>query len=236
MSNEKPNSSHPSSSQPSSKDSSFAKPTSSTSSNSSKPKSLQEKIDLKRKNGQYELPPIEKDIRCPVCNKEVEITRTLYSLPDGDEVIIFVILCEHCGYRKADTIPVYTAFKPGKYQLTVDDGDFTSKIFRGATGNLEIPEIGVTIERGPAANFDFTNIEGILLKMEKQIQFFLQTTPADTHEWEQANEALKRLLACKEGSKPFTVILTDFEGGSYISTTNPAKLVFEKAKKKMMDI
>lgn len=199
--------------------------------NPSEPKSLQEKTDLKRKNGQYELPPIEKSIRCPICGEEVEITRTIYSLPDGDDVIIFVIQCQHCGYRKADTIPIYTAFKPGIYRLRVDDGDLTSKIFRGTTGNLEIPEIGVTIERGPAANFDFTNVEGILLKIEEQVKFFLQTTPSETKEWEQANETLKRLTACKERRKNFTVILTDMEGGSYITPATPEKLEFTEFKK-----
>ncbi|MCF2139252.1 MAG: ZPR1 zinc finger domain-containing protein [Candidatus Lokiarchaeota archaeon] len=190
--------------------------------------SIQRKASLNRKDGYYEFPPLDESIKCPICGKNIEITRTIYSLPDGDDIIIFVIQCEQCGYRKSDMIPVYTAFQPGIYRLKVDDGDLTHKIFRGATGNLEIPEIGVSIERGPAANFDFTNVEGILLRIEQQIQFFLQTTPSDTPEWKNAHDSLTRLRACKSGEMSFTVILTDFDGGSYITPTDKEKMVFEK--------
>ncbi|WP_457558786.1 ZPR1 zinc finger domain-containing protein [Candidatus Harpocratesius sp.] len=211
--------------------SSSSNPLSSTKENSNL-SSIQRKTSLNRKDGYYELLPLDESIKCPVCGKKVEMTRTLYSLPDGDDIIIFVILCEHCGYRKSDMIPVFTAFKPGIYRLVVDDGDLSHKIFRGATGNLEIPEIGVSIERGPAANFDFTNVEGILLRMEKQIQFFLQTTPSDTPEWKNAHDSLTRLNACKSGKMSFTVILTDFDGGSYITPTHKEKMVFEPLAEK----
>lgn len=188
--------------------------------------SIQNRTSLKRKDGEYEFPPISEAIKCPNCQHDVEITRTMYNLPDGDDIIIFVIQCEACGFKKSDMIPVFTAFQPGEYDLKVDDGDFTHKIFRGATGNLEIPEIGMSIERGPAATFDFTNVEGILLKMEQQVEFFLNTTPHETIEWRNAHEAKKRLKACMAGQRPFHLILSDPEGGSYISPTDPHKMTF----------
>jgi len=188
---------------------------------------LPEKTSLSRKNGTYELPEITKDIICPVCNeKGLKMTRTIYSLPDGDDVLIILLDCDKCKYKKSDIVSMYSAFKPGEYILTVDDGDFTHKVFRGARGDLEIPEIGMTIERGPAATFDFTNVEGIILKMKTQIEFFLRTTPTDTIEWQNANESLKILNKVQLKQMPFKVILRDKEGGSYISPTNEEKMKF----------
>ena len=200
--------------------------------------SIEEKTSLQRKEGTYELPEITEDMNCPVCEKSgVKLTRTIYKLPDGDEVLIMLLECNECGYQKNDMIPMLYAFQPGEYHLTVDDSDLSHKVFRGATGDLEIPEIGVSIERGPAATFDFTNIEGILLKMETQVKFFLRTTPHDSKEWIHANEALKRLQKALKGELVFTVILNDIAGGSYITPSTPKKMIFipKKEKKGKLD-
>ncbi|QEE14641.1 ZPR1 zinc finger domain-containing protein [Promethearchaeum syntrophicum] len=194
-------------------------------------KGISEKASLSKKEGTYELPEMTEDYLCPVCNeKGLKMTRTIYSLPDGDEVLIILLECNKCNYKKSDMVNMFTAFKPGEYLLTVDDGDFTHKVFRGARGDLEIPEIGMIIERGPAATFEFTNIEGIILKMKTQLEFFLRTTPTDIIEWQNANESLKRLNKVLSKQMPFKVILRDKEGGSYISPTTKEKMKFTEYK------
>ena len=194
-------------------------------------KGIPEKASLTKKEGTYELPEITEEILCPVCEeKGLKMTRTIYSLPDGDDVLIILLECDKCNYKKSDMVSMFTAFKPGEYVLTVDDGDFTHKIFRGARGDLEIPEIGMTIERGPAATFDFTNVEGIILKMKTQLEFFIRTTPIDTIEWKNANESKKRLNKVYSKQMPFKLILRDKEGGSYISPTNEEKMKFTEYK------
>ena len=195
-------------------------------------KSIEDRSSLERSSGRYELPEITEHIVCPVCEKKgVTLTRTMYSLPDGDDMLILLLECAKCSYKKSDIINMYTAFQPGVYRLTVDDGDFTHKIFRGATGNLEIPEIGMEIERGPAATFEFTNVEGILLKMDKYLTFFLDTTPKDVPEWTNAQQVFTGLQACLQKEKTFTLILTDIDGGSYITPSDPAKMEFTEAPK-----
>jgi len=194
-------------------------------------KGIPEKASLTKKEGTYELPEITEEILCPVCEeKGLKMTRTIYSLPDGDDVLIILLECDKCNYKKSDMVSMFTAFKPGEYVLTVDDGDFTHKIFRGARGDLEIPEIGMTIERGPAATFNFTNVEGIILKMKTQLEFFIRTTPIDTIEWKNANESKKRLNKAYSKQMPFKLILRDKEGGSYISPTSKEKMKFTEYK------
>ncbi|UYP46133.1 hypothetical protein NEF87_002418 [Candidatus Lokiarchaeum ossiferum] len=195
--------------------------------------SIEEKTSLKRSQGTYELPEITDDLSCPVCGKKtLKMSRTLYKLPDGDDIFILLLECNECNYRKTDMISMFTAFQPGEYRLCVDDGDLTHKIFRGATGNLDIEEIGVSIERGPAANFDFTNIEGILLKIEEKLKFFLETNPIDSIEWKNCNESIKRLRKCMAGEMVFNVVLKDTDGGSYITPTSADKMTFVSYKKK----
>ena len=188
---------------------------------------IEEKSSLQRKEGTYELPEITRDMVCPNCHqKGIYMTRTIYTLPDKDEILILVLNCEECGYKKTDTITMLNAFQPGKYHLTVDDQNLNHKIFRGSTGDLEIPEVGVSIERGPAATYDFTNVEGILLKMQQQVHFFLENNPHDSDEWLHAHEAKKRLEKALHGQLSFTLILTDKDGGSYVKPTNPSKMKF----------
>lgn len=195
-------------------------------------KPIEDRFSLARSSGRYELPEITEHIVCPVCEKKgVTLTRTMYSLPDGDDVLILLMECDKCNYKKSDMVSMYTAFQPGVYRLNVDDGDFTHKIFRGATGNIEIPEIGMEIERGPAATFEFTNVEGILLKMDKYLAFFLETTPNNLPEWVNAQHSSSKLHACLQKEIPFTLILTDIDGGSYITPSDPGKMEFTEKKK-----
>ena len=121
---------------------------------------------------------------------------------------------------------MYSAFKPGEYRLKVDDADFTHKIFRGTSGDIQIPEIGVNIERGPAAEYILTNVEGILLSIQGQIKFLLKNLRPETKQWENASIAQAKLTACLSGEIPFTVILRDTMGGSYISPNNKEKMHF----------
>jgi len=198
----------------------------------------EKKTSLDRKDGKYELPKIEENINCPVCGakKAFGMTRTVYHLPDGDDILILLLECEKCDYKNRDVLSLYSSFKPGEYHLTIDDGNFDHKVFRGASGNLIIEEIGIEIERAEGARFEYTNIEGIMQRIEQQLEFFLDTTPHTTKEWEQANECKKRFNACLSGEMDFTVVLKDPEGGSYISPTDDEKLEFIPYKTKRREV
>jgi len=188
---------------------------------------IDKKTTLARKDGHYELPDINDKIECPGCDTGIiNLKRTIYRLPDGEDVIIMNMECPKCGFKKNDLVSLQTSFKPGEYHLTVDDGDFTHKIFRGSSGDIEIPEIGIIIERGPAASYMMTNIEGILLAMQEQVQYFLRVHPSDTIEYENAQETLKKIENAMNNQMPFTLILRDDIGGSYVSPSKKEKMTF----------
>ncbi len=194
----------------------------------SKDSILKNKTNLSRKEGRYELPKFEEDVSCPACNSEksFSLKRTIYRLPDGDDILILLMECNKCNFKNRDLLNLYTSFKPGVYRLHVKDGDFSHKVFRGSSGELVIEEIGIEIERGEAARFEYTNVEGILMRIEEQLEFFLSSTPTDTKSWMNANEAKKRLKKCMIGEMDFTVVLKDPQGGSYIAPTQPDLMEF----------
>jgi zinc finger protein len=188
---------------------------------------IKKRTSTNREDGKYKLPEIEEKIHCPSCdNGIIQLNRTIYHLPDGDDIIIMSMECPKCKFSRNDLIPLKSAFKPGKYFLNVDDGDLDHKIFRGTGGDIEIPEIGMSIERGPAAQFMINNVEGLLMIMEDRVNYFLETTPHNSREWMNANETLKRLKRCQAREMKFTVILFDRSGGSYIIPTHPEKMHF----------
>jgi ZPR1 zinc finger protein len=186
---------------------------------------LPQKTSLKREDGQYELPHAPNQIECPNCHKGyMKFTRTIYKLPDGEDILILLIECPKCENSQRDVIPLKYAFKPGIFELIVDDGDLTHKILRNASGTLSIPEFNIEIERGPAAQFMLTNLEGILLSMKQFTEYLIRNV--DGQEKEIAEATLKGVTGALDGKGKFTVILEDLKGGSYIIPSNPEKLKF----------
>ena len=186
---------------------------------------LPQKTDLKRSDGHYELPETPENIICPDCrNGEIVMNRTIYKLPDGEDILILLLECDNCHSMQRDIIPLKNAFKPGIYELKVDDDDFTHKIMRGASGILRIPEFDIESERGPSAKFLLTNVERILLQMKEATEFLLQSD--DLNEQNAAKKTLEELNLALQGKLKFTIVLEDRKGGSYIVPSNPEKLTF----------
>jgi zinc finger protein len=188
---------------------------------------LTEKTSLKRTDGEYKLPESGDNIPCPACeNGVIQLKRTVYNLPDGDDIIILGMTCPACEFHRNDIIPLKSAFKPGKFFLTVDDGDLEHKLFRGNSGDIDIPEIGISIERGPAASFMINNLEGLLLIMRERVVSFIKSLQPNSIEYTNAQTSLNQLDRAMHGELNFTVILHDRVGGSYIVPTKPEKLKF----------
>jgi zinc finger protein len=106
----------------------------------------------------------------------------------------------------------------------VTDGDLTAKIFRSPDSLLEIPEFGVEIEPGPKAQFIITNVEGII----ENVIYATRLLARSGDNPEVAEQLLPRLEEARQGLSEFTVILRDFQGGSFISHEDRSKVQFEE--------
>jgi C4-type Zn-finger protein len=124
-------------------------------------------------------------------------------------------------------IPLSSAFQPGIYTVHVTQGDLTAKIFRSPTGIIALPEADFEIEPGRSAEYMITNVEGILNRMIQWSEFMLREYAEHEKEYTKVQNTLEILNKCKNGSMDFTLILTDREGGSYVTTSKEDTLSFE---------
>ncbi len=163
---------------------------------------------------------------CPLCRKgQLILKKHIHELSDGDKYLIIKFECNKCNFVKNDLIPVETPIKPAKFILNVNEKeDLTSKIFRSFSGVLEIPELEMEIEPGPAADFYITNIEGVLLRMKDALRIFKKNLEEQNPK---VDKILKNIDKAINGEFKFTVIIIDKEGGSYIIPAKKNSLKIE---------
>jgi zinc finger protein len=178
------------------------------------------------RDGEWQVADDEEDILCPQCHQgHVHIEKTIYKLPLEDETLLLLLItCDHCDLVQRDIITLETFVKPGTFTYRVTDGDLTAKIFRSPDSLLEIPEFGVEIEPGPKAQFIITNVEGIL----ENVIYATRLLARSGDNPEVAEGLLPRLEEARQGLSEFTVILRDFQGGSFISHEDRSKVQFEE--------
>ena len=158
--------------------------------------------------------------RCPYCEREIEYLYQTENIPYFSEILIVSGRCE-CGYRHADTMILGEA-EPARWEIRVEGpGDLVARVVRSASGRIEIPELGVAIDPGPACEGFVSNVEGVLGRIEDVVAGVL--TWAEGEERENALVLRMRIELAREGSLPFTLSIEDPTGNSAI--------VSEKAKR-----
>ena len=153
---------------------------------------------------------------CPVCNRETLIVREyIYEAPKAGKLLLSVWECESCGFRVRDVKPFET-LSPIRIEMKVEGKeDLNTFVYRSAFANVIIPELGVEITAGAGYQGVITTIEGILEIVIDQI--------TDCNE-----ETCKDIFKAKEGEKPFTLIIEDPSGLSFVQS--------EKATVKKMEV
>ena len=165
---------------------------------------------------------------CPSCKQGlIKINKTIYDLQDGDKMLILKFECDKCRFSANDIIPMSTSMKPGIITLNVEnERDLKSKIYRSPTGKLEIPELELVVNPGPRADFYFTNVQGILFRFESAVKIYRKNIEEDA-EGKEIDIILENLNKALKGEFPFTLIITDLSGGSYIIPQDETRYSFE---------
>jgi len=96
--------------------------------------------------------------------------------------------------------------------------DLLVRVIRAETCQIEIPELGVVIEPGNASEGFITNVEGVLLRIEKVLGMTKNWAirDGDKDKIEQIEELSNRIDAVKNGEFAITLILEDETGNSAI--------------------
>jgi len=105
--------------------------------------------------------------------------------------------------------------EPVRYEFSVSgQEDLDTRVVRSTTGLLQIPELGILVEPGPACEGFISNIEGVLQRFEEVMDRIL--TWAEGEERDNALALKEKILEARDGKVPFTLIVQDVDGNSAI--------------------
>jgi zinc finger protein len=174
------------------------------------------------------------DTVCFVCHKgKLLFSSSSISVPHFGEVNITTFVCNSCGYRSTDVIPIGSR-PPSRYRCTINGEESLSiRVIRSHTGIITIPEIGMRIDPGVAAEGFITNTEGILNRALDIIDQVLRDSYTGSRtDGLDEDECLSRITRClqvkdriesaRSGSCPMTLILEDPSGNSAIIGDDPS--------------
>lgn len=151
---------------------------------------------------------------CPYCNTEIEYLYKTENIPYFSDILIISAVCSSCGYRYVDT-QLLKHGEPARYTFAVrTEGDLDVRVVRSMSASIEIPEMGVRIDPGPACQGFVSNVEGVLDRIEQVVKGALRWgTP---EEKENAALLIADIARVKAGLYPITLILEDTSGNSAI--------------------
>jgi zinc finger protein len=165
---------------------------------------------------------------CPVCNIDIEYLYQTEEIPYFSEMLIIRARCEACGYKFVDT-QILNDAEPARYELDVNSPeDLNIRVVRSVRCAMEIPELGVRVDPGPACEGFVSNVEGVIDRVEQVIDGVL--TWAEDDERENACRLKERISAVRRGEMPITLVFEDSSGNSAIIAEKARKtaLVAEK--------
>jgi zinc finger protein len=161
---------------------------------------------------------------CPTCNTETEYLYTTENIPYFSDILIISAICDSCGYKYVDT-QLLRSHEPVRYEVAVDkEEDLGIRVVRSMSASLEIPELGVRIDPGPACQGFVSNIEGVLDRVRQIVEGALLW--GDVEEQKNARGLLVKIEGVKCGAIPITLVLEDRCGNSAIIADKAQKSVY----------
>ncbi|XP_046401788.1 zinc finger protein ZPR1 [Ischnura elegans] len=155
---------------------------------------------------------------CPNCSSPCSTNMKMTSIPYFKEVVIMATNCDRCGNR-TNEVKSGGGIEPKGLRMEVKVGgmeDFSRDVLKSETCHIFIPELD--LEVGPTTlGGRFTTIEGLVMAIKDQLKKngFMGDSmiPGARRRYLEFLEKMDKLL---EGRKPFTIILDDPAGNSYI--------------------
>ncbi len=167
---------------------------------------------------------------CPICGGKgtLKAIQYVHEIPYFGKVMESTIYCEKCGYRNADVM-ILEDRPPKLYTVKVEnEKDLFTRVVRSKSGTIELDEIGVKIEPGPAAEGFVTNVEGLLERVKEALLMArsFKESEGDEEAVKKTDEILRYIEDVREGRKPLTVKIADPLGNS--------ALIGEKVKSRLL--
>ncbi len=166
---------------------------------------------------------------CPACGSHpLESIVAVLDIPMLGEAMETTIKCPECGFKRADII-LLEQNEPVRYIMEVEcREDIDARIVRSTSGTIRIPELGITIEPGPASESFVYNIEGVLMRVREVLQGL------EYENEEEVRKRIKKIDEARKGSVRFTVIIEDPYGNSAILSKKARKEVLSLTEAKKL--
>ena len=166
---------------------------------------------------------MEQDLKgtCPACGEEVNWTYKTENIPYFSDILIITCSCPECGYRFSDVQNISTS-EPVRYvYCACSEDDLAARVVRSSAAKITIPDLGVEIEPGPACEGFVSNVEGVLLRVDKILDGIM--IDGDDEQRRKAITLKEKISNIQGGKESVTLIIEDPHGNSLIHS--------EKAKK-----
>ncbi len=166
---------------------------------------------------------MEQEVRgiCPACGEEVDWTYKTENIPFFSDILIINCSCPQCGYRFSDVQNI-TTNEPVRYiYCACSEEDLSTRVVRSSAAKITIPELGVEIDPGPACEGFVSNVEGVLLRVDKVLDGIL--IDGDDEQRRRTLTLKEKIYNIQNGKESVTLIIEDPHGNSLIHS--------EKAKK-----
>jgi zinc finger protein len=164
---------------------------------------------------------------CSSCGHPLDTRMKKVVIPYFKDILIMSTNCDRCGYRDNEVKSGSAISEKGKrITLRVEDReDLSRDILKSETCGLTIPEIDLTLHAGTLGG-RFTTLEGILEQVFEELseKVFASGDSVGSADLDgpdlQARKKfevfLENLKAVKSAERPFTLILDDPLGNSYV--------------------
>jgi len=167
---------------------------------------------------------------CPSCGSKATVIQTQVNVPFFHDLFLITVKCEKCGLKVSDVMNMRFG-RPIRCTFHVQSlEDLNAKVVRSSTSTIRIPELGASMEPGPAAQPFITNVEGVLHRFLDIAQTLKNwsTTPQETQRCEQAINAINKAIS---GQLKFTIILEDPLGNGMILLRDQKRVKVEELTK-----
>ncbi len=157
------------------------------------------------------------DASCPACGHQgMEYNAENVDLPYLGESLETMVRCKECGYRHTDFILTETK-EPSRYRFEIRlADDMMVRVVRSSSGTIRIPSLGILIEPGIASDAFITNVEGILVRVERILNQ-LHNDAEDEETRLKVQELMDVFTAMRDGkAQPAELIIEDPFGNSAI--------------------
>ena len=167
---------------------------------------------------------------CPICGKKsLMLMEAERDIPFFGPVALFSMDCESCKYHKAD-VETLEEKDPMKYTFNVEsEEDLSVRVIKSSSALLKIGLVG-SIEPGENANGYVTNIEGLLNRMKRQVEF-IRDNAEDKADAKKAKNHVKKLTNVLWGKDTIKITLSDKSGNSAIISEKAEVKKLPKGKK-----